>query len=66
MEFIKHLDKYYLIDINPRFSAGVAFSLVAGYNMVMSHLNCFNESDIYSPIEYAEQLITKRYKEEIL
>lgn len=66
MEFIKHLDKYYLIDINPRFSAGVAFSLVAGYNMVMSHLNCFNNSDIYSPIKYAELLITKRYKEEIL
>lgn len=66
MEFIKYADKYYLIDINPRFSAGVAFSHVAGYNMVMSHLNCFNNSDIYPPITYSEQIITKRYKEEIL
>lgn len=66
MEFIKHADKFFLIDINPRFSAGVAFSHVAGYNMVMSHLNCFNNSDIYPQIMYSEQIITKRYKEEIL
>lgn len=66
MEFIKNNDKYYLIDINPRFSAGVAFSHVAGYNMVISHLNCFNNSDIVPGIIYSEQIITKRYKEEIL
>lgn len=66
MEFIKHDDKYYLIDINPRFSAGVAFSHVAGYNMVMSHFNCFMNSDIFPSITYSEQIITKRYKEEIL
>lgn len=66
MEFIKHDDTYYLIDINPRFSAGVAFSHVIGYNMVMSHLNCFMHSDIFPSIIFSEQIITKRYKEEIL
>lgn len=66
MEFIKHDDIFYLIDINPRFSAGVAFSQVIGYNMVMSHLNCFMHSDIFPTIAYSEQIITKRYKEELM
>ncbi|WP_225783651.1 ATP-grasp domain-containing protein [Xenophilus sp. Marseille-Q4582] len=30
-----------LMDINPRFSAGVAFSIMAGYDMVANHLRCF-------------------------
>lgn len=65
MEFIKSGNIYFLIDINPRFSAGVAFSHIAGYSMVMSHLNCFNDLDIYPPINYLEQIIAKRYKEEV-
>ena len=66
MEFIKHENKFYLIDINPRFSAGIAFSHLVGYNMVMSHINCFINSDIYPRITFSEQIMTKRYKEEII
>lgn len=66
MEFIFHEGKYYLMDINPRFSAGVAFSRVAGYNMVTSHVHCFLGMDILPPIEYQEQIVTKRYREEVL
>ena len=66
MEFIQSKGKYYLIDINPRFSAGVAFSRMAGYNMVLNHLNCFIAQDIQDSILYHEQIITKRYREEIL
>jgi len=66
MEFIKHKRKFYLIDINPRFSAGVAFSSLTGYNMVESHLNCFSGKDILHPVKIKEQIMTKRYKEEIL
>ncbi|WP_300549009.1 ATP-grasp domain-containing protein [uncultured Bacteroides sp.] len=67
MEFIHHENAYYLIDINPRFSAGVAFSNFVGYDMVTSHLNCFADNeDIISPIDYKEQLLCKRYKEESL
>lgn len=66
MEFIQSKGKYYLIDINPRFSAGVAFSHMAGYNMVLNHLNCFIVQDIQAPVLYQEQIITKRYREEIL
>lgn len=66
MEFIKSKNKYYLIDINPRFSAGIAFSNILGYNMILSHLNCFAGGNIQSPINYKNQIITKRYKEEII
>ena len=66
MEFIHHNDRYYLIDINPRFSAGVAFTNKAGYNMVINHLNCHTGKDIDTECEYHEQLMTKRYHEELL
>lgn len=35
-----------LMDINPRFSAGVAFSILAGYDMVVNHLRCFSEGTL--------------------
>lgn len=41
MEFIKTQKSYYLIDINPRFSAGIAFSCMSGYDFVTAHLNSF-------------------------
>ena len=66
LEFIKSNDKYYLIDLNPRFSAGVAFSLLAGYDMVLNHLRCFTDNDIDSQIPIIEQIIIKKYKEFIL
>ena len=67
MEFICCANTYYLIDINPRFSAGVAFSNFVGYDMVTAHLNCFiNTGRLPVPINYREQLICKRYKEEQL
>lgn len=65
MEFIKNNGLYYLIDINPRFSAGVAFSYVAGYDMVNSHVACHTNGEICTPIKIEEQIITKTYIEEI-
>lgn len=66
MEFIRNEEKYFLIDINPRFSAGVAFSNYVGYDMVTSHLNSFIGKQICPPIEFKEQIICKRYYEELL
>lgn len=40
MEFIDSAGGPVLMDINPRFSAGVAFSRLAGYDMVGNHLRC--------------------------
>lgn len=65
MEFIKNNELYYLIDINPRFSAGVAFSSVAGYDMVNSHIACHTNEEICPSIKIDEQIITKTYIEKI-
>lgn len=65
MEFIYNENKYYLIDINPRFSAGIAFSVVSGYNMVLNHINCFVNKDIDIQIPIKEQIIIKKYEEVI-
>ena len=66
MEFIFNDGKYYLIDINPRFSAGVAFSNFVGYDMVTNHLDSFVGGCVCDPIEYKEQIICKQYKEVLL
>lgn len=65
MEFILNNGKYYLIDINPRFSAGVAFSVVAGYDMINNHMNCFNNKEIDHQINIMEKIVIKKYKEVI-
>lgn len=65
MEFILNNDKYYLIDINPRFSAGIAFTTNSGYDVVLNHLRCFNDEDIDKQIDIKEQIIIKKYDEVI-
>ena len=68
MEFVfdSKSNLFFLIDINPRFSAGVAFTCMVGYDMVTSHIRCFEGKSILSPVIYKEQIITKRYIEEVL
>ena len=63
MEFIANKGNFYLIDINPRFSAGVAFSVISGYNMVNNHVRCFSGEDIDNSIEVEERIIIKKYEE---
>ncbi|MBO5539825.1 MAG: ATP-grasp domain-containing protein [Muribaculaceae bacterium] len=62
-EFIKHNNEYYLIDINPRFSAGVAFSLISGYDMVLNHIHCHTNKKIDAQIPIKERIIIKKYEE---
>ena len=41
MEFIHLKGVWYLLDINPRFSAGVSFSFRSGYDFVSNHIRVF-------------------------
>lgn len=66
MEFIENNGEYYIMDINPRFSAGTAFTQKAGYNIVKNHLNCFLNKKIDDPIRIKKNIMTKRYIEEII
>lgn len=63
MEFILNDGKYYIIDINPRFSAGVAFSVESGYDMIINHIRCFNNQDVDCQITVEERIIIKIYEE---
>ncbi len=66
MEFIHNNDDYYLIDINPRFSAGIAFTMQAGYNLPINHLRCFSGESIEDACQYNEFISTKLYREYIV
>jgi len=46
IEFLMVDGKCLLMDANPRFSAGVSFSLMAGYDMVANHLRCFENEPL--------------------
>lgn len=66
MEFIGKNGVYYLIDINPRFSAGIAFSVLAGYDMVNNHLNCFVGKDVDRQVDILENIMIKKYQEVVM
>ena len=63
MEFICQDGFYYLIDINPRFSAGIAFSCRTGYDFVNAHLACFCGEAIPNKIKFNERLDVKYFTE---
>lgn len=65
-EFIRGENKFYLMDTNPRFSAGIAFSILAGYDVVKNHLNCFLNNSIELKTEFEHKIIAKNYTEVIL
>jgi len=68
IEFIQQGDDFYLMDINPRFSAGIAFSKLHGYDMVRNHLLCHmkNGDDIEPPNTHnRSEIINRHYVESI-
>lgn len=65
IEFIEYNGDYYLIDINPRFSAGVAFTAAAGYDMVMAQINVADSLAIPEPVNLKRAIIQKHFVEVI-
>ena len=63
-EYIRHTDDaYYLVECNPRFSAGVEFSCMAGYNCIANHLACFSRKKIDDYTFHGEMVIARKYEE---
>lgn len=62
-EFIYDGANYFLMDINPRFSAGIAFSQMTGYDFVYNHLKCFMQDKIDDSVTYNPMIINKRFVE---
>lgn len=61
IEFIKNRDEFYVMDINPRFSAGVEFSMMAGYDMAINHLHCFTHQTLHPAISCQPAIFTRHY-----
>ncbi len=70
-EFIEHEEEdgglaWYFLECNARFSGGVAFSCMAGYDMVRNHLGCFRGRELEPAGEILEQYIARRYEEHVM
>lgn len=67
MEFIeKEVGKYYFLEINPRFSGGLEFSHIAGYDVVKNHIKCFTNQEIEEQNLFKKLIIARKYEEYIM
>lgn len=64
-EFIKSSDGNYFLECNPRFSGGVKFSCMSGYDCVLNHLRCFSGDKIDDKGKIIHQYIARKYEEYI-
>ena len=66
MEFIEDRDGvYHMLECNPRFSGGVEFSCLAGYDCVTNHLRCFEGKEIEQDGSVTGMYIARKYEEYI-
>lgn len=63
MEFLVQDGEALLMDVNPRFSGGIAFSHLSGYDMVANHLRCFREAPLDEPLLPAPSIHARRLVE---
>ncbi|GLC82450.1 ATP-grasp domain-containing protein [Lacrimispora brassicae] len=65
-EFIQGEDgTYHMLECNPRFSGGVEFSCMAGYDCVINHLRCFTGEAMEPFGEITGMYIARKYEEYI-
>ncbi|MFW6679634.1 ATP-grasp domain-containing protein [Lacrimispora sp. AGF001] len=63
-EFIEGEDgTFSMLECNPRFSGGVEFSCMAGYDCVLNHVRCFQGEDIMPAVPVKEMYIARKYEE---
>ena len=63
-EMIKSSEgKLYFMECNPRFSAGVSFSVLAGYDVVANHMRCFQKKHIVFGANAGNIVMARRYIE---
>lgn len=66
MEFMCVNGTPMLMDVNPRFSAGVVFSVMAGYDMVVNHIRCFDGVQIDPCFLPEAKIFTRGFVEYLL
>lgn len=64
MEFIKtDEEEYYFLECNPRFSGGVEFSHIAGYNFLKNHILAILDREIEGFVFDKAMYIARKYEE---
>lgn len=65
-EFIEDREgAFHMLECNPRFSGGVEFSCMAGYDCVSNHLRCFEGQEIEGCSKITSMYIARKYEEYI-
>lgn len=65
-EFIKNSkNEYQFVECNPRFSAGLEFSCIAGYDCILNHIKCFKGGNIDEFKNNKVLYIARKYEEYI-
>jgi len=54
---------YCFLECNPRFSGGVEFSCIAGYDYISNHMRCFTDDDIDTNPIIHNQYIARKFEE---
>lgn len=60
LEFLVVESQPLLMDVNPRFSAGIAFTRMAGYDMVTNHMRCFDSNCTVDPAVQPPKVVYAR------
>lgn len=63
VEFIEYENEFYLLDFNPRFSAGVGFSYLAGYDFAHELINVLSQKEIKTKAKIETGIYTKDYND---
>ena len=62
-EFIWSGKDLYFLECNPRFSGGIVFSCIAGYDYINNHLKCFCQLPTDGVVQIEEKYIARKYTE---
>ena len=54
-----------MLECNPRFSGGVEFSCIAGYDCVSEHLHCFEGKPVDTAAKISGMYIARKFEEYI-
>lgn len=54
---------YHFVECNPRFSAGVEFSCLGGYEVIINHMRCFMGKEIDPYTFQHKRIIARKYEE---
>lgn len=65
MEFIRTKNKNYLIDLNPRFSAGIGFTALVGYDYVKNTISLYEDTEL-DPINSYKNIIAQKVMSEVI